>query len=89
MRDLNEFLKIFTPKDHNSQDLLYLEARYNWTVSIGNHSELYEKMTQEYKGTTFEIKNFPDRYKIGVQGKCLFKNHVQNDRSRQAQQPLF
>lgn len=85
MRDLNEFLKIFTPIDHNSQDLLYLEARYNWTVCLGDHNDLYDKMIEAYKGTTFEMNNFPDRYKIGPKGKCLIKN----DRSREAQEPLF
>lgn len=89
MRDLNEFLKIFTPENHNSQDLLYLEARYNWTVSLGNQGELYDKMIQAYKGTTFEIKNCPNRYKIGVQQKIILQNNVKNDRSREAQQPLF
>lgn len=49
----------------------------------------WDKMIEAFKGTTFEMKNFPDRYKIGDQGKSLVKNHLKNDRSREAQQPLF
>lgn len=56
-----EYISEFLPADHNQQDLKYLSARWNWETgkTIEERSSAIEVATQEYWGTTFQMKSYP------------------------------
>lgn len=61
LMSLEEYISEFLPKDHNDQDLKYLNARWNWETgkTIEERSAAIEIATKEYWGTTFQMKNYP------------------------------
>lgn len=56
-----EYLSKFLPENYNDQDQKYLTARWNWETgkTIEERSSAFEIATNEYKGTTFQMKKYP------------------------------
>ncbi len=49
------------PKAHNEQDIVYLKARFQWiNAPKGETKQYWEKCTQAYQGTTFDLKRKRD-----------------------------
>lgn len=45
-----EFIEKYLPADHNDQDKIYLEKRYQWE----RHEIDYTEVSKAYEGTTFQ-----------------------------------
>lgn len=60
----NDWVNANLPEKHNEQDIVYLKARFQWiNAPKGETKHYWEKCTQAYQGTTFDLRRKRDEKK--------------------------